>query len=616
MPSSNKVRKVTSENYPTDSGREGELIFRLVYEQAGCKKPVSRLWLSSMEENAIREGFAHLKPSTEYDALHNAALCRERADWMVGINASRLFSCLYGQPLAVGRVMTPVLAMTVVREAAIAAFVPEKFYAVDLELTSGCTASSRRIPEKSVAENLLEACRKEMVATIQRITRKEKSENPPPLYDLTTLQRDANRLLGYSAQQTLDYVQSLYEKKLTTYPRTDSCYLTGDMADSLPVLVNLVASAMPFRKGIAITCDPQTVINDKKVTDHHAVIPTRNLKDADLSALPAGEKAVLELVALRLLCAVAQPHIYSETVVIAACAGGEFTTKGKTVKHPGWKALEDAYRAKMKDAEPKKEGAEKALPELTEGQTLSVAAAIVKEGKSSPPQHFTEDTLLSAMETAGKEDMPEDAERKGLGTPATRAGILEKLVSAGFLERKKSRKTVQLLPSHDAVSLITVLPEQLQSPLLTAEWEYRLGEIERGQLAPEEFLDGISTMLKDLVGTYQVIKGTEYLFTPPREVVGKCPRCGGEVAELQKGFFCQNDSCKFAIWKNNKWWAAKKKQPTKAVVSALLNDGRVRVTGLYSEKTGKTYDATVVLEDDGQYANFKLEFDQRKGGSR
>lgn len=308
----------------------------------------------------------------------------------------------------------------------------------------------------------------------------------------------------------MDYLQSLYEKKLCTYPRTDSRYLTGDMADSLPVLVNLVANAMPFRKGIAISCDAGAVINDKKVTDHHAVIPTRNLKDADLSALPAGEKAVLELVALRLLCAVAQPHIYSETVVIAACAGGKFTAKGKTVKHPGWKALEDAYRAKTKDAEPKKEGAEKALPELTEGQTLSVSAAIVKEGKSSPPQHFTEDTLLSAMETAGKEDMPEDAERKGLGTPATRAGILEKLVSAGFLERKKSRKTVQLLPSHDAVSLITVLPEQLQSPLLTAEWEYRLGEIERGQLAPEEFLDGISTMLKDLVGTYQVIKGTEY----------------------------------------------------------------------------------------------------------
>ena len=445
---------------------------------------------------------------------------------------------------------------------------------------------------------------------------KEKSEKPPALYDLTTLQRDANRLLGFTAQQTLDYLQSLYEKKLCTYPRTDSRYLTSDMAEGLPVLVNLVANAMPFRKGIAISCDEAQVINDKKVTDHHAVIPTRNLQNADLSGLPVGERMILELVALRLLCAVAEPHTYSETAVTVECAGAEFTTKGKTVERPGWRALDAAYRSALKNAEPDKENEDKILPELSEGQTLPISNAAVKEGKTSPPKHFTEDTLLSAMETAGKEDMPEDAERKGLGTPATRAGILEKLVSAGFLERKKNKKTVQLLPSHDAVSLITVLPEQLQSPLLTAEWEYRLGEIERGQLAPEEFLDGISTMLKDLVGTYQVIKGTEYLFAPPREVVGKCPRCGGEVAELQKGFFCQNDSCRFAIWKNNKWWAAKKKQPTKAVVSALLKDGRVRVTGLYSEKTGKSYDATVVLEDDGQYANFKLEFDQRKGGSR
>ena len=426
----------------------------------------------------------------------------------------------------------------------------------------------------------------------------------------------AAKLYRHLGFKTLDYLQNLYEKKLCTYPRTDSRYLTSDMAEGLPVLVNLVANAMPFRKGIAISCDEAQVINDKKVTDHHAVIPTRNLQNADLSGLPVGERMILELVALRLLCAAAEPHTYSETAVTVECAGAEFTTKGKTVERPGWRALDAAYRSALKNAEPDKENEDKILPELSEGQTLPISNAAVKEGKTSPPKHFTEDTLLSAMETAGKEDMPEDAERKGLGTPATRAGILEKLVSAGFLERKKNRKTVQLLPSHDAVSLITVLPEQLQSPLLTAEWEYRLGEIERGQLAPEEFLAGISTMLKDLVGTYQIIKGTEYLFTPPREVVGKCPRCGGEVAELQKGFFCQNDSCKFAIWKNNKWWAAKKKQPTKAVVSALLNDGRVRVTGLYSEKTGKTYDATVVLEDDGQYANFKLEFDQRKGGSR
>ena len=382
------------------------------------------------------------------------------------------------------------------------------------------------------------------------------------------------------------------------------------------MLVNLVASAMPFRKGIAISCDAAQVINDKKVTDHHAVIPTRNIQGADLSGLPAGEKAVLELVALRLLCAVAQPYTFAETAVVVECAGSEFTAKGRTVKNQGWRALDAAYRASMKNAEPEKDTEDKALPELAEGQELPVSGAAVKEGKTTPPKHFTEDTLLSAMETAGKDDMPENAERKGLGTPATRAGILEKLVSTGFLERKKSKKTVQLLPSHDAISLITVLPEQLQSPLLTAEWEYRLGEIERGELSPEDFMAGISAMLRELVETYQVIKGTEYLFSPPREVVGKCPRCGGEVAEMQKGFFCQNEGCKFAIWKNSKWWEMKRKQPTKAIVTALLKDGRAHVSGLYSEKSGKTYDATVVLEDDGKYANFKLEFDRQKGGSK
>ena len=530
-----------------DAGREGELIFRSVYELAGCQKPMKRLWISSMEDSTIREGFANLRPGVDYDGLRDAALCRAKADWLVGINATRLFSVLYHRTLNIGRVMSPTLALIVQREAEIDTFEPVPFYTVSLELP-GLTVSGERMSDRASAQQLKEACRGAAV-TIKKVECKEKSEKPPALYDLTTLQRDANRLLGFTAQQTLDYLQSLYEKKLCTYPRTDSRYLTSDMAEGLPVLVNLVANAMPFRKGIAISCDEAQVINDKKVTDHHAVIPTRNLQNADLSGLPVGERMILELVALRLLCAAAEPHTYSETAVTVECAGAEFTTKGKTVERPGWRALDAAYRSALKNAEPDKENEDKILPELSEGQTLPISNAAVKEGKTSPPKHFTEDTLLSAMETAGKEDMPEDAERKGLGTPATRAGILEKLVSAGFLERKKNRKTVQLLPSHDAVSLITVLPEQLQSPLLTAEWEYRLGEIERGQLAPEEFLAGISTMLKDLVGTYQIIKGTEYLFTPPREVVGKCPRCGGEVAELQKGFFCQNDSCKFAIWK-------------------------------------------------------------------
>ena len=597
-----------------DAGREGELIFRSVYELAGCQKPMKRLWISSMEDSAIREGFANLRPGADYDGLRDAALCRAKADWLVGINATRLFSVLYHRTLNIGRVMSPTLALIVQREAEIDTFKPVPFYTVTLELP-GFTVSGERMADKAAAQQLKTACQG-AAATVKKVGRKNKSEKPPALYDLTTLQRDANRLLGFTAQQTLDYLQNLYEKKLCTYPRTDSRYLTSDMAASLPELVQLTAGAMPFSNGMEIACNAAQIVNDKKVTDHHAVIPTRNLQGADLSGLPVGEKAVLELVALRLLCAVAQPYTFAETAVVVECAGAEFTAKGRTVKNYGWRALDAAYRAGLKNVEQDKEPEDKALPELSEGQTLPLSGATVKEGKTTPPKHFTEDTLLSAMETAGKDDMPEDAERKGLGTPATRAGILEKLVSTGFLERKKSKKQVQLLPSHDAVSLITVLPEQLQSPLLTAEWEYRLGEIERGELAPEDFMDGISTMLKELVGTYRMIKGTEYLFTPPREVVGKCPRCGGEIAEMQKGFFCQDKSCKFAIWKNNNWWAAKRKQPTKAIVAALLKDGRAHVTGLYSEKSGKTYDATVVLEDTGQYVNFKLEFDRQKGGGK
>ena len=596
-----------------DAGREGEMIFRSVYELAGCKKPMKRLWISSMEDSAIREGFANLRPGADYDGLRDAALCRAKADWLVGINATRLFSVLYHRTLNIGRVMSPTLALIVQREAEIDTFQPIPFYTVALELP-GLTVSGERMADKAAAEQLKETCQGAAV-TIKKVECKEKSEKPPALYDLTTLQRDANRLLGFTAQQTLDYLQSLYEKKLCTYPRTDSRYLTGDMADILPVLVNLVANAMPFCKEIAITCDPHTVINDKKVTDHHAVIPTRNLKDADLSALPAGEKAVLELVALRLMCAVAQPHIYSETVVIAACAGGEFTTKGKTVKHPGWKALEDAYRAKMKDAEPKKEGAEKALQDLTEGQTLSVAAAIVKEGKSSPPQHFTEDTLLSAMETAGAEDMPEDAERKGLGTPATRAATLEKLVSAGFVQRKKK----QLIPTEKGKNLIAVLPDNIKSPILTAEWESMLKQVEHGELSATSFMDQIADMSRTLVKEH----------TPPEErfadlfpssrgtahkAVGVCPRCGAPVYEGKKGFFCDNRECSFALWKDNRFFSSKKKSITKSVAAALLKEGRISMSGLYSEKTGKTYDAEVILDDTGgKYVNFKLEFPVKKG---
>ncbi len=599
---------VTSLVCATDAGREGELIFRLVYEQAKCKKPVERLWISSMEDSAIREGFAHLRPSADYDSLYRAALCRARADWMVGINATRLFSCLYHRTLNIGRVMTPTLALIVQREADIDAFKPTPFYTVTLGL-SDFAATGERLADKAQAEAVQAACMAADAAVIKSVERKEKTEKPPALYDLTTLQREANRLLGFTAQQTLDYLQSLYEKKLATYPRTDSRYLTSDMTGSLPVLVNAIAKAMPFVSGIAVRCNPAQVVNDAKVSDHHAIIPTQGVKDADLSGLPAGERSLLHLIAARLLCAVGQPYAYAETAVVVECAGYEFKAKGRAVLNPGFKELDGRYRDTLKNKpEPDKEKEAKALPVLAQGQSCEVVTAGIKEGKTTPPAHFTEDSLLAAMETAGAGEMPEDAERKGLGTPATRAGILEKLIKVGFLERKKVKKATHLMPTHAGVALITVLPEQIQSPSMTAEWE--LKEIERGGAEPEAFLDGITAMLKDLIEHYEAVKDASVLFPSDKESLGKCPRCGGSVVELKKGFVCENRDCGFAIWKESKFFTAKKKKPTTAFVTELLASGRAKLSGCYSEKTGKTYDAVVVLDDDGgKYVNFKLEFD-------
>ena len=584
-----------------DSGREGELIFRLVYQQAGCKKPFSRLWLSSMEENAIREGFAHLKPSTEYDALYNAALCRERADWMVGINASRLFSCLYGQPLAVGRVMTPVLAMTVVREAAIAAFVPQKFYTVELELTSGCTASSRRISEKDAAENLLAECRKEMISTIQKVTRKEKSENPPLLYDLTALQRDANRLLGFTAQQTLDYAQSLYEKRLITYPRTDSRFLTEDMAASLPGLVTDTGRALAVEEPFPIHV--QQVINGSKVNDHHALLPTKSMAKADLAALPAGERNILRLIAARLLCAVGEPHRYAETTLTTICAEEEFSAKGKVVLSDGWKAVERKMLGELlgKQKEPA------VLPDVQEQSQCCVTGAELKEGQTSPPKSYTEDTLLSAMQAAGADSMPQGVERQGIGTPATRAATIEKLVQKGFLERKGSKKTKVLLPTDKGKALITVMPEEIQSPEMTADWETKLLRIERGEMEPNEFMTEIKEMISSLVTTTEARKGANALMK--NKVIGVCPNCGKSVVEREKGWFCENRECRFVLWKDNAFFKRLGKRLDAHAADKLLRDGRVRLKGCKSAK-GKTYNATVLLscEADGR-SKFSLEFE-------
>ena len=600
MPSSNKVRKVTSENYPTDAGREGELIFRLVYQQAGCKKPFSRLWLSSMEENAIREGFAHLKPSTEYDALYNAALCRERADWMVGINASRLFSCLYNQPLAVGRVMTPVLAMTVVREAAIAAFVPEKFYTVALTLADGGTASSKRFAQKADAELLLSKCRKEGRVTVQKMERKEKSESPPQLYDLTALQRDANRLLGFTAQQTLDYAQSLYEKRLITYPRTDSRFLTEDMAASLPGLVTDTGRALAVEEPFPIHV--QQVINGSKVTDHHALLPTKSMANADLATLPAGEWNVLRLIAARLLCAVGEPHRYAETTLTTICAGEEFTAKGKEVLEEGWKAVE---RKVLADILNRKQELT-ALPNAAENE-CGILNAELKEGQTTPPKHFTEDTLLHAMETASADSMPEGVERQGIGTPATRAATIEKLVQKGFLERKGNKKTKVLLPTDKGKALITVMPEEIQSPEMTADWETKLLQIERGEMEPSEFMTEINTMITELVKNTEMKEGANALMK--NKIIGVCPNCGANVVEREKGWFCENRECRFVLWKDNAFFKRLGKRLDAHVADKLLRDGRVRLKDCRSAK-GKTYNATVLLscEADGR-SKFSLEFE-------
>lgn len=588
----------------TDAGREGELIFRLVYEQAGCKKPVSRLWLSSMEDNAIREGFANLKPSTEYDALYQAALCRERADWMVGINCSRLFSCLYGRPLAVGRVMTPTLAMTVEREAAIAAFVPEKFYTVALELTSGFVASSRRISEKDAAEKLLAECRKEMVSTIQKITRKEKAENPPPLYDLTTLQRDANRLLGYSAHQTLKYAQSLYEKKLTTYPRTDSCYIADEDEEMLEELAEELEGFLGITPEDVDDAVPRTrrTVNREKVADHHAILPTRSMLQADLDALPKGEQHILKLIIARTLMAVSKPFRYLETLLTTECAGEEFTAKGKEILDEGWKAVERKVLADILSR--KKEFT--ALPPMEESE-CGILNAELKEGQTSPPKHFTEDTLLHSMETASADSMPEDAERQGIGTPATRAAIIEKLVAKGFLERKGDKKTKVLLPTDKGKALITVMPEEVQSADMTADWETKLLRVERGEMEPKTFMTEINDMISSLVNTTEAVKGASALMK--NKVIGICPNCGKSVVEREKGYFCENRECRFVLWKDNAFFKRLGKRMDAHVADKLLRDGRVRLKDCRSAK-GKTYNATVLLttEADGR-SKFSLEFE-------
>lgn len=591
----------------TDAGREGELIFRLVYEQAGCTKPFKRLWISSMEESAISNGFENLKDGREYDHLYESAVCRSVADWLVGINATRLFTVLYRHKLTVGRVQTPTLAMLVEREQRIAEFKKEPYFMVHV-LCGGLDAVTERIRDKETAEEIMRACQNRQ-AFVVSVKKEEKAVHPPKLYDLTTLQREANRLFGFTAQQTLDYAQALYEKKLVTYPRTDSQFLTEDMEQTARELSQVVLQKIPCMEGIIYEPEIGRVLNSKKVSDHHGILPTMELSKAELSKVPGGELQILTMIAVRLICATGESHRYEAVRVEFSCEGHSFTASGKSVLTEGWKNFEAQFQKSCKADRDQEEKEETPLPPLLEGLRFEQVVTKVSQHFTAPPKHFSEDTLLSAMEHAGSEDITEEVERKGLGTPATRAAIIEKLVEKGFVERKKK----QMLPTENGQKLITVLPEVVKSPKLTAEWENDLSLIARGEKSADVFLAGIEELVSDLVHTYhEVGESGKKLFSSDREVIGICPKCGGKVYESKTNFYCENRECSFALFKNHKYFASMRKELTKSIAQSLLKSGAAKVSGLYSKKKDSTFSATIHMDASGKYPQFSMTFETKK----
>ena len=481
-----------------DAGREGELIFRLVYAQANCKKPIKRLWISSMEESAIREGFANLKDGSEYDNLYHSALCRLWADWLVGINATRLFSLLYRKTLNIGRVQTPTLALLADRHNKISFFKKEKYFTAMLDI-DGVKAETERIDNEDTAKEVITACENAQAVCVS-VKKEQKTEKPPKLFDLTALQRAANRLYGYTAKQTLDYAQSLYEKKLITYPRTDSRYLTEDMAETVNRVIALSIGIPPFDSISDFTPEVSAMLDSSKVSDHHAIIPTVQIETADTAELPNGELNILKLIICRLISSSATPYVYETITAEFECGGYAFTAKGKQVISYGFKAVE-----KLLASSSENEDESEMSVNFVKGQTFSDIKPELCEKYTAPPKPYTEDTLLSAMEAAGAKETTDDAERKGLGTPATRAAILEKLVQTGFAERKGK----QILPTKNGTLLVSVLPDTLISADMTAEWENQLSLISKGKASPKEFMQGINEMITELVSCYREFDKTQ-----------------------------------------------------------------------------------------------------------
>lgn len=603
----------------TDAGREGELIFRLVYNKTGCKKPFKRLWISSMESAAIQNGFDTLKDGSEYENLYQSAVSRMNADFLVGINATRLFSCKYNKKLNIGRVQSPTINLIVKRQRAIESFVPTPYY--NLIADCGTFKAYQRKETKVAADNAVKKCSGKQ-GTITSLDRKEKSENAAALFDLTTLQREANKLLGYSAQQTLDIAQSLYELKLTTYPRTDSRYLTHDMESSTMELIKaLKQSKMLDTKTLknydTLKVNIQKIIDDSKVSDHHAIIPTKGILTADFEKLPTGERNILTLIMYRLLTAPYEAQRYTHTTLDLTVEGEVFTATGKQIISQGYKEFQNNLMEIIKAT------IEKDLEEKTDNEVISSnikvglkipSVKVVSEAKKTKPlQPYTEDSLLGAMENAGKEledqELKDAMKNSGLGTPATRAGIIERIITTGFVERKGKK----LLATQQAYVLMDLLPDKLKEPELTAEWEQQLEMINKGEIKSSQFMQGIADYVTEIVrsakGTVDE-EDTKDIFKTEKESIGICPRCAKKVIEYPKSFSCESgkEGCGFVMWKEDKFFLDKKKQLTTKQAAELLKKGKVKMTGLYSAKKETKYDATIILVDTGKYTNYKLEF--------
>lgn len=592
-----------------DAGREGELIFQRVYVLAGCRKPVKRLWISSMEDAAIQKGFQTMKSEEEYKNLCMAAVCRAQADWLIGMNGTRAYTTRYFKRLVVGRVQTPTLAMLAERQERIEHFQKEAFYKV--ALTDGkLTVVSENIANEEAAELLAALCNGS-TAVVTQMKKERKKSFPPKLYDLTSLQREANRYFGYTAKRTLDMLQELYEEKLVTYPRTDSQFVTEDMKDSVEELVEKMPVLLSFVDYGQLGHGIKRVINNAKVSDHHAILPTKEVVEKGIADLPADKKNLMMLICQQLVQATGEEYLYEQTDITVKCQEHDFKARGKIPVQMGFKEVEKAFKQLCVKAEPVEEKEkETSIPAgYEEGMRLFPVKAEKTTHYTSPPKPFNEDTLLAAMETAGNKEFDSETEKKGLGTPATRASIIEKLVSSGYAQRKGK----QILPSTEGKELVKVMPEYLKSAIMTAEWENQLLMMEKGQITDTQFMGEITSLVRKILEVCREIPEEERRrFQTAREVIGKCPVCGCDVFEGKQNFYCSNRQCDFALWKENRFLGSMEKNLDKKMARELLDKACTHVKGLYSKKKDMKFDADLLLTLEDGKPRFHLEFPKKK----